>query len=169
MNTAVYHAIGKNPGYPGLGLPDETGEVFEKVDMLLSSGVSDPDGVADEIGDVYWYIAALSHELKIDLTELDGPEAAMDGFVSVPHVSAMLVSCKIAGHVKKIIREGKRGKKYATRVEDITKLLIELDTLLRMVIRFQTPYTREQVFERNINKLSDRKDRGVLHGDGDNR
>ena len=67
--TAIYkseHSI----LYPALGLAGEAGEVANKVKKMLRDGDFDRASIAAEIGDVLWYIAALSRDLNIDLHDL---------------------------------------------------------------------------------------------------
>ncbi|HPT08158.1 MAG TPA: nucleoside triphosphate pyrophosphohydrolase family protein [bacterium] len=73
--TAIYPNIGNNYIYPTLGLASETGEVTGKIKKVIR----DNDGIINsekkeeimkELGDVLWYLAQLSTELKIDLDEV---------------------------------------------------------------------------------------------------
>lgn len=67
--TAIYkstHSI----MYPALGLAAEAGEVANKVKKILRDDNFDRQAIADEIGDVLWYIAALSRDLNIDLHDI---------------------------------------------------------------------------------------------------
>ena len=76
FSTAVYPGRGEgNFTYPALGLAGETGEVCEK----LKKAVRDDGGVvsparkallAKELGDVLWYVAALSTELGLSMEEV---------------------------------------------------------------------------------------------------
>jgi NTP pyrophosphatase (non-canonical NTP hydrolase) len=62
--TAIYkstHAV----LYPALGLAGEAGEVANKIKKMLRDAA-----IAAEIGDVLWYIAALSRDLNIDLHDV---------------------------------------------------------------------------------------------------
>ena len=64
--TAIYdqkHAV----IYPALGLTAEAGEVANKVKKIMRDGKLDRDGIASEIGDCLWYIAALCRDLNIDM------------------------------------------------------------------------------------------------------
>ncbi len=71
---AIYPDAGKgtNIYYPTLGICGEAGEVAEKIKKVLrdKNGVlSEEDllGVVKELGDVLWYVAALSRELGVNL------------------------------------------------------------------------------------------------------
>lgn len=73
--TALYPNAGNNPYYPAMGLAGEVGEVLNRVKKIMR----DHDGtITDEyrtilhkeLGDVLWYIATLSTELGLDLSEV---------------------------------------------------------------------------------------------------
>jgi NTP pyrophosphatase (non-canonical NTP hydrolase) len=74
VKTAIYGT--KNTIiYPALGLANEAGEVLGKIKKVLrdNDGVYTPDkiaGIAGEIGDVLWYMAALARDLNISLDEI---------------------------------------------------------------------------------------------------
>ena len=68
-NTAIYKAE-HSVLYPALGLAGEAGEVANKVKKMLRDGDFDRQAIAAEIGDVLWYIAALSRDLNIDMHDL---------------------------------------------------------------------------------------------------
>ena len=67
--TAIYpsaYAI----TYPALGLAGEAGEVANKVKKMVLDGTLDRSGIASELGDCLWYIAALARDLNIDLCDI---------------------------------------------------------------------------------------------------
>lgn len=76
MKTAVYPDKGQgNWVYPALGLAGETGEISEK----LKKAIRDDGGrisaerlsaLSKELGDVLWYVAALSTELGLNMQEI---------------------------------------------------------------------------------------------------
>jgi NTP pyrophosphatase (non-canonical NTP hydrolase) len=74
--TAVYPNKGKgNWTYAMLGLAGETGETSEKLKKAIrdDGGIITDDrraAIKKELGDVLWYIAALSTELNLDLQEV---------------------------------------------------------------------------------------------------
>jgi NTP pyrophosphatase (non-canonical NTP hydrolase) len=74
--TAAYPEKGKNIIYPALGLAGEAGEVAEKVKKLWRNlgqrsgeqiSVDDKASLVKELGDVLWYVAAMSEELQVKL------------------------------------------------------------------------------------------------------
>lgn len=68
-DTAIYppeHEI----IYPALGLAAEAGEVANKVKKILRDKNFDRNGIADELGDCLWYIAALCRDLNIEMSEV---------------------------------------------------------------------------------------------------
>ncbi len=73
--TAVYPDRGHNFVYPALGLAGESGEVAEKIKKVIR----DKNGVIDkktqlalkkELGDVFWYIAALCDEVGLEMDDV---------------------------------------------------------------------------------------------------
>ncbi len=81
-DTAVYPERGGVGGliYASLGLAGEQGEVAEKVKKLLRDGTGlTQEGsyteefvkaLTKELGDVLWYVAAVAHEIGVDLNEV---------------------------------------------------------------------------------------------------
>ena len=73
--TAIYPKKGKNFIYPVLGLAGESGEVAEKIKKVLrdKGGKIDKitrEEITKELGDVLWYVAQISTELRISLDEV---------------------------------------------------------------------------------------------------
>jgi NTP pyrophosphatase (non-canonical NTP hydrolase) len=73
--TAVYPNIGNNYIYPTLGLASEAGELAGKIKKIIR----DDEGkittekkkeIKKELGDVLWYLAQLSTELKISFSKI---------------------------------------------------------------------------------------------------
>lgn len=60
--------------YPTLGLVGEAGEVAEKVKKGIRDGVEDEElwikAMSRELGDVLWYLAAISRDLGLTLEEV---------------------------------------------------------------------------------------------------
>ena len=66
IQTAIYPYSARIT-YPAMGLCAEAGEVANKVKKIVRDGTMDRQSIADEIGDVLWYIAALANDLGYDL------------------------------------------------------------------------------------------------------
>ena len=67
--TAIYGAK-HQVIYPALGRAAEAGEVANKVKKMLRDNDFDRDAIVAEIGDVLWYIAALSRDLNVSLHDI---------------------------------------------------------------------------------------------------
>jgi NTP pyrophosphatase (non-canonical NTP hydrolase) len=53
--------------YVTMGLVGEAGEVANKIKKVIRDGVLNKKDVADELGDVLWYVAMMAYELGFDL------------------------------------------------------------------------------------------------------
>lgn len=75
IKTAEYPKVGESFVYPTLGLVGEAGEVAEKIKKLFrnDNGVltdTHREELKKELGDVLWYLAALSRELGFSLDDV---------------------------------------------------------------------------------------------------
>lgn len=73
LQTAVYPNKGELGGlmYAVLGLVGEAGELANKLKKHLRNGTKVDNAVLrDELGDVLWYVAAVSKELKSNMLEV---------------------------------------------------------------------------------------------------
>lgn len=178
--------------YTSIGFANEVGELAE----LFDAEAMREDGDANrldrytkawkELGDVQWYIARLCAEMPelptfesmvqraIQLTVDNPRELRVSGFDLQSALCAY--SGRVLGVVKKMMRDGadwpleKRAEKIA-----------ELRNFLQLSINISVEFAERTgplvgchggyaaVLNDNKEKLSDRKDRGVLKGDGDNR
>jgi NTP pyrophosphatase (non-canonical NTP hydrolase) len=74
MKTAIY-GMGYAVNYPILGLVGEAGELANKYKKILrdNGGVLTPEksvALIDELGDVFWYGAALARDLGVTLQDV---------------------------------------------------------------------------------------------------
>ena len=70
ITTAIY-PDGARIFYPCLGLAGEVGEVCEKIKKHIRDGRElDKDDLTKELGDVLWYLSALSSDLGISLEDV---------------------------------------------------------------------------------------------------
>lgn len=75
VKTSAYPKVGESFVYPTLGLVGEAGEVAEKIKKLFrnDNGVltdTHREELKKELGDVLWYLAALSRELGFTLDDV---------------------------------------------------------------------------------------------------
>jgi NTP pyrophosphatase (non-canonical NTP hydrolase) len=79
LATAEYPDKGNNALYPALKLNGEAGEVAEKIGKLWRNqgqkcpseySVKDKSDIANELGDVLWYVNALANEIGYHLHEI---------------------------------------------------------------------------------------------------
>jgi len=73
--TAIYPDKGKNICYPALGLGGESGEVLEKIKKIIRDNNGEIDEtrkeeLKKEMGDVLWYLSALTNELNLNFNEV---------------------------------------------------------------------------------------------------
>jgi NTP pyrophosphatase (non-canonical NTP hydrolase) len=77
--SRAYPNVGNNHVFPTLGLVEEAGEVAGKVKKLIRDhGKHTPAdltpedimNITKEMGDVLWYMAVLSRELKVPLVDI---------------------------------------------------------------------------------------------------
>ncbi len=73
--TAIYPNVGSNPIYPTLGLAGEAGEVANVVKKMWREHEGEIDAehrklIAEELGDVLWYMAQLATELHVSLADI---------------------------------------------------------------------------------------------------
>ena len=69
VRTAIYPSTAQVI-YPAMGLANEAGEVLGKVKKIIRDGTFNRDDIADELGDVLWYAAALARDLNTDLSTI---------------------------------------------------------------------------------------------------
>jgi NTP pyrophosphatase (non-canonical NTP hydrolase) len=72
--TAIY-PDSSSLTYPALGLAGEAGEICNKVKKIIrdeGGTVSEEkrNALIDELGDVFWYLAAIAKDLKVTLDEV---------------------------------------------------------------------------------------------------
>jgi NTP pyrophosphatase (non-canonical NTP hydrolase) len=69
LTTAIY-PLSTKIIYPAMGMCAEAGEVANKVKKIIRDGKLDREAIADELGDVLWYIAVLASDLGYSLSDI---------------------------------------------------------------------------------------------------
>lgn len=158
------------------GLVDEIGELARTVKTVpdINSPISPSrmgnvhvQQICKEMGDAMWYLSRLcdhfdfdistdlNKNLQIDTADSDEGERQVE--------LAFMAAAEINGHQKKSVRDD------ADKVDEIRVNVREIVKALRKAAHHLGVHDLDVVMERNLDKLFDRKERNVLHGDGDNR
>jgi NTP pyrophosphatase (non-canonical NTP hydrolase) len=162
-NTADYPLAGTGAVneimYLGLGI---NGEIAE---WVREEYEDNPQLALDEIGDCHWYATRLAKCVDLNLVTMDIAPILREIERTVSHpfeVEAMMISGKIANHVKKLYRDNNTlGLK-----EKIANELLRLFALLELVIK-NHGMTVAEVLTANVEKLEKRKKQNKLHGSGE--
>jgi NTP pyrophosphatase (non-canonical NTP hydrolase) len=165
MSTAIF-PVDRSLDYTVLGLCSEVGELAE---AWLDNKKGFPE-VASEGGDCFWYVAAIADTLEVSLQAVvdayTGPEIKLIATTNIIH-ALTASSGNLAGLVKKAIRDDD-GHFSEERRDKAIQLLAK--TILLLEALAGPLYTSPQAMRaENLNKLADRKQRGVLKGSGDHR
>lgn len=167
LTTAVY-PLERELDYTVLGLVSEVGEVAElsvvdkpRLDLWEKN-------VKMELGDSFWYAAAVADALGTTLQEVWDGRTDTTALASSFNPSYLVIyTGRMAGHLKKTIRDDAGVLLPARRTAMMATLgnvLTELDALCLAM-----GTTAHAVTQANLNKLADRKQRGTLQGSGDQR
>jgi NTP pyrophosphatase (non-canonical NTP hydrolase) len=173
LTTAIY-PLKRELEYTVLGLCSEAGELgmayMEGKQQHWGFNQSLVTAALKEAGDVYWYVAAVADALKYNLHDVwdrsvDGIETHASRGFTVVQLNGVVA--EIAGIVKKAIRDNEGFLSAEGQLKIANHLHHTLVLLNNLVYLFGS--TPEAVTAKNLNKLADRKARGVLQGSGDNR
>lgn len=152
--------------YLALGIADEAGELKEAVDVEDTS----PEAVEKmtaEMGDVYWYVSELSRQLKIPITEPEMGAKEVNEWSGKTCVdNALTKACEIAGQAKKAIRDD-NGEFTENRSKRIRVYLNKIRSELQDAAHHLGLGGEEVVLTRNAEKLSIRKEEGLIQGEGE--
>lgn len=166
--TAIYPKEFALP-YLGLGMCDEAVELDEAVAQTMSTVASTRGlrlAILKELGDVYWYLAQLLLIKEITLGDMYAAalqaDANFEGSRDGVGRYIMHVTGKIAGKIKKELRDGKDCRDFL--IETVPLLVRALDAMGAGIDAHIT-----EVVSANRVKLEDRRERNVLQGSGDNR
>jgi NTP pyrophosphatase (non-canonical NTP hydrolase) len=156
ITTAVYPEEFQI-AYPMLGLVEELGELFD-------TNPEDKESVVKELGDVVWYVSALSYDLGLRLQNCYDNALMDDSVLDIHALHKNTV--RTAGRVKKILR----GDDFSDeKILDIQGYLGDILRRVESIATVNMESSLESICEANIDKLFDRQERGVLKGDGDER
>ena len=171
LTTAIY-PLERELDYTILGLCSEVAEVAELVSPPNTMGATATEVAASmksETGDCFWYAAAVADALKVPLQDV-WDNRIYDAERCAPQIIAVelvVQSGLMAGLLKKAIRDD-AGVLTPDRK---AKMLLALGAVLSELnaLSVSIGSSAHAVTQANLNKLSDRKQRGVLGGSGDAR
>lgn len=191
MRTAVYPAHARVQ-YPALKLAGEAGEAAGKLLALRRAEPEHPDqptalqALHAELGDVLWYVAALTRDLGVRDGWLDQPldalqsrgverwRAQVDGHADTLAATTLLLAAtatQAAERYGKLLRDvpGFTSERLSEAAR-ATLAEIAVDTLtLVALIALAAGSDLATLTQANVEKLASRHARGVLNGSGDTR
>ena len=179
-STAIYLQREDNTMlYPLMGLIGECGEVAEKAKKLIRDSDWEMDSkrkaaIAKELGDVMWYCANVCCDTNNDLQlsyQMRGHSiiqqiCALPLFRLILHMNrhALEIATSLESWYYRDSRRISEGYKY----REIPLHLSHVVACVEEIARY-CDCTLEQIYTANIENLLGRKQRGTLHGDGDDR
>lgn len=184
-------SLGVGTLYCALGLGNEVGELAELFDqeaVAEDNRIERYQSAWKELGDVQWYTARLCIELGGQIGSFEGHvqrayealkaevrrELRLSGFDLQSGLCAH--AGRVQGVVKKMMRDG-----FAWSDEKRADKMAELDAAVAAMVRLSVDFAERTgplvgceggyvgLLRTNADKLSGRKERGTLHGDGENR
>ena len=174
LTTAIY-PVDREVDYTIIGLGSEIGELAEVYAASKKSFYGtfktekDTKEALSELGDVLWYVAATADALNLQLDWVTKQATTPVHHVSkgLTLVDMVVAHGKIQGILKKSIRDN--GGFLSTVHEEL--IATELCHIWNHSAQFiyLLGGTLDGVLAANLNKLADRKSRGVLQGSGNNR
>ena len=179
-STAIYlRAEGSRMLYPALGIIGECGEVAEKVKKLVRGDDSkmEPkrsEAIKKELGDCCWYLANIccdtGHDLIMAYKMIGASITHTLRELTLPQLVIRMnrYANMIAGSLEEWYYVYDCELRYRDRYTEIPRCISEILACVKEIAN-RCDSTLEDVFVANIEKLSGRKDRGTLQGDGDNR
>lgn len=179
-STAIYgKARVSNMIYPALGIVGECGEVVDKIKKMIRDDNCEitedrKNGIEKELGDCFWYLANICCETNHDLSMMRAMRITSEFqrmrniplpriALSLSHYASLLAASLEDWHYNKDGRTNYRDN-YTDIPHHISSIIVCIEEIAR---RFDL--TIKDICETNILKLTERKRKGTLKGDGDDR
>lgn len=148
--------------YPALKLGGEVGEFLEAWHDYFHNNKRLDKNVAKELGDILWYVNACALKLGYKLVGLKEDSGGVPQHLTLP-----MLTGRFQEAVGKTIRDHNgipTEELDSIMYSSLAWIIAKIDDLASMI-----GFTLEEIADLNMKKLLDRKDRGVIHGSGDNR
>lgn len=170
LTTAIF-PLDRSLEYTTLGLASESGELGEAYlrGKISIHGVT-VEQVLSELGDVCWYAAAVADAIECPFADIRDDTSLN----ALPHYGRGFTILMIQSHVSNIagiVKKTIRDNEGFVELKHMQGIQNELMGMMYHVERLALAYDSNlnAVMSKNLNKLADRKQRGVLAGSGDNR
>ena len=168
LTTAIY-PLKRELEYTAFGLLSEVGELAEA--MGIETETVRLPSCRGELGDTFWYVAAMGDALNVPLQHIYDYLTAFSfrGDLEAEEVLPLIMvqAGLVAGYIKKSIRDNDGFLSDRSRVQIITALCKLMAYSEYLADEFGSSVNG--ILNDNLNKLADRKQRGVLKGSGDSR
>jgi len=144
-----------------LGLAGEVGEICNKYKKTIrDSKPIDKDDMISELGDAMWYVSELCNLYKIELEYCHrsiklSKNSAFYSLINILNQTALIAN----------LYEQKRDEIQSG--DTINRIRFILEYIYSLCYNFDID--PDEILTKNIAKLQDRKNRGVIQGSGDNR
>lgn len=147
--------------YPVLGLVEEIGEAKEKLRVVEEcDDLENITAFMKELGDVCWFCAEILSVLCL--------KADLSRFTDESPDNYELAYSEISGILAKAVRDNSgivAPEKIKIIKESVEVIIWTVSQMAEKVCRSDL----ESIMQMNYNKLLSRKQRGVIHGSGDDR
>ena len=154
---AVYPNSGSNPLYAELGLLSEIGELAGEAKRVIRDDEGEitserRDKMISELGDIMWYLSAISHERGSEYFLLSLDKIENNSLETFPSVSDFLTCINNLPTI------------YYSDKDEIEEFHAKLKSLINYL-----ETSLEEILKNNIDKLQSRMDRNKIKGSGGDR
>lgn len=181
MKFAQYH---NDIRYPFGLIASEAGEVLGKVIKLIrdKDSLCDENGepteeakkaIALEVGDCFWAVAAILREKGLDFYKKFGMDFKVERLIIGENTISKLYEAAagltyMASCLNGIVRSSASYMDAEAKERSVNLYSVDILNMLAAISLF-IGYAPEQILQMNIDKLTDRNNRGVISGSGDYR
>lgn len=138
-----------------LGLVSEVGELFGKYAKLKRGDLVDPESILQECGDILWFVSTFAYLYGIPLS------GVIDATLNPNELAPKYCLLEMISSAATAYNLWLENDKRVWNIWVLSDIIRYIESLTKQ------PFSA--LLDMNYTKLSDRKNRGVLQGNGDNR
>lgn len=159
--------------YPAIGVMNEVGEFMGKVKkQIRGDRLMTANELLDELCDVLWYVARTMDDAELPLADdiqYESSAEAKELMVNPDFIVVQgLIMMQFAGDLAALMET--TGMQFVALHDNAKLFQICLGILTSLLLASEAlGSSLDDLIKRNVAKLEDRKARGVVKGDGDNR